>query len=481
LLNYSLTLHLVIGDRLSGSAGILEEFEMPENAAAEGGFGRDAPSRSDDNDRGGAREDREKAEKDFDRAMDNANRPDRAPASSPDTTAASDSDDDDNRPTDAGDSSTAASTNTPSAPDAPEPDEEEDDRGFFDRAGDFFGGLARGVQDFSRENPRVDSHGNPVGLVDADGIQRGEVASRVRSSGTSSEDLAEQLGFSSPQDMAAAQNTDFIEDKYQEELARRAIEEALDERYGQHPDVQAMLASGDFSIRQANFASSIPMMDAVKQAAEMMPEIPQEVWDETYEVMQEIGISALQGAAAGYAFGTATGAIPAGVVAMADSPLPGPADIAAGIGYGIYTGATTAAGALAGGGMKAAEIALEGLISYSEEAPPVEETGEVEADNKQPEIARQKQDGHIAGTPQHQNREKAGKPTSVFDDPKKADDLTQEAWEKGEQVDNKSHGVREYDFGTRIGTDPNGEAQTKVRVHQDSRGRIHGHPAGSGD
>jgi hypothetical protein len=80
-----------------------------------------------------------------------------------------------------------------------------------------------------------------AGDLDADGIQRGEVASRVRSSGTSSEDLAEQLGFSSPQDMAGGQNTDFIEDKYQEELARRAIEEALDERYGAVPaDIQAL-------------------------------------------------------------------------------------------------------------------------------------------------------------------------------------------------------------------------------------------------
>ena len=75
---------------------------------------------------------------------------------------------------------------------------------------------------------RVAELDGKAGDLDADGIQRGEVASRVRSSGTSSEDLAEQLGFSSPQDMAAAQNTDFIEDKYQEELARRAIEEALD-------------------------------------------------------------------------------------------------------------------------------------------------------------------------------------------------------------------------------------------------------------
>ncbi len=72
---------------------------MPENAAAEGGFGRDAPSRSDnDNDRGGAREDKEsKTEKaeSFDRAMDNTNRPDRAPAGATDTAATVDEGDDD--------------------------------------------------------------------------------------------------------------------------------------------------------------------------------------------------------------------------------------------------------------------------------------------------------------------------------------------------------------------------------------------------
>ena len=160
-------------------------------------------------------------------------------------------DEDDNRPDDNGESSQATNTSAPSTPDATEPaEEEEDDRGFFDRAGDFFGGLARDVQDFSRENPRVDSHGNPVGLVDADGIQRGEVASRVRSSGTSAEDLAEQLGFSSPQDMAAAQNTDFIDDKYQEELARRAIEEALSGRRGHPSDIPGL----DFNPYALGFA-----------------------------------------------------------------------------------------------------------------------------------------------------------------------------------------------------------------------------------
>ena len=224
------------------------------------GAGSNAPSDSRD-----SGSDNNKPDKDnFDRAVeDNSQRPDRAPASTPETAAAPDDDEDNNRPDDNGESSQATNTSAPSTPDATEPaEEEEDDRGFFDRAGDFFGGLARDVQDFTRENPRVDSYGNPVGLVDADGIQRGEVASRVRSSGTSSDDLAEQLGFSSPQDMAAAQSTDFIDDKYQEELARRAIEEALDERYGAVPaDIQALRGFDNVSILPANstvIASDVP-------------------------------------------------------------------------------------------------------------------------------------------------------------------------------------------------------------------------------
>jgi hypothetical protein len=198
--------------------------------------GSNAPSDSRD-----SGSDNNKPDKDsFDQAVeDNSQRPDRAPASTPDTAAAPDDEDDDNRPDDAGGSPDAPNTDTPTTTDAPEP-EEEDDRGFFDRAGDFFGGIARDIQDFARENPRVDSHGNPVGLVDADGIQRGEVASRFMSSGTSSEDLAEQLGFSSPQAMAAAQNTGFIEDKYREEQLAEFVE-ALEDRYGRHPDLPSLL------------------------------------------------------------------------------------------------------------------------------------------------------------------------------------------------------------------------------------------------
>jgi hypothetical protein len=93
-------------------------------------------------------------------------------------------------------------------------------------------------------------------------------------------------------------------------------------------------------------------------------------------------------------------------------------------------------------------------------------------------ISRQQQDGHISGTPQNANRIKQGKSTSTFDgDAAEADALTQEAWSKGAPVPNRK-GVKEYDFGRRVGTGPKGGGQTRVRVHEDSKGRIHGHPSG---
>jgi hypothetical protein len=97
---------------------------------------------------------------------------------------------------------------------------------------------------------------------------------------------------------------------------------------------------------------------------------------------------------------------------------------------------------------------------------------------KKPEISRQKQDGHIKGTPQNENRIRQGKPTSTFDASKdEADQLTQEAAEKGKPVPGRP-GVKDWNAGRRIGTGPNGGGQDVVRVHEDSQGRIHGHPAG---
>jgi len=95
-----------------------------------------------------------------------------------------------------------------------------------------------------------------------------------------------------------------------------------------------------------------------------------------------------------------------------------------------------------------------------------------------PPISRQKQDGHIAGTPQNRNRIKLGKPTSTFDgSPAEADALTQEAWQKGTPVPNQP-GVRDYNVGRRIGTGGYGGGQSSVRVYQNSAGRIHAHPVG---
>lgn len=84
----------------------------------------------------------------------------------------------------------------------------------------------------------------------------------------------------------------------------------------------------------------------------------------------------------------------------------------------------------------------------------------------------------MKGTPQNKNREKQGKPTSTFNgDREEADELTQEAWQKGKPVPGRPN-VKDHDFGRPVGTGPNGGSQTKVRVHQGNDGRIHGHPAG---
>ncbi len=92
-------------------------------------------------------------------------------------------------------------------------------------------------------------------------------------------------------------------------------------------------------------------------------------------------------------------------------------------------------------------------------------------------ISKQKQAGHVKGTPQYNNRVKQGKSTSYFDDAEQAERATREAWEKGTPTrpDGKA---REFDFGRRVGTGPNGGGQTRVKTHMDDNGMIHGHPSG---
>jgi RHS repeat-associated protein len=103
--------------------------------------------------------------------------------------------------------------------------------------------------------------------------------------------------------------------------------------------------------------------------------------------------------------------------------------------------------------------------------------GTVSNEPSTPSIKQQKQNEHVAGTPQHRNRVRQGEPVSTFPDRKTADKLTQEAWKKGATL-NKRENVKEYDFGEPIGTGPEGGTQNKVRVHMDSKGLIHGHPSG---
>lgn len=94
------------------------------------------------------------------------------------------------------------------------------------------------------------------------------------------------------------------------------------------------------------------------------------------------------------------------------------------------------------------------------------------------DINRQKQDGHIPGTPQYANRAKIGKPTSSFLPSENADALTREAWIRGRPVPGRP-GVRDYEFGRPVGTGPGGGTQSRVRVHQaPSTAKIHGHPSG---
>lgn len=92
-------------------------------------------------------------------------------------------------------------------------------------------------------------------------------------------------------------------------------------------------------------------------------------------------------------------------------------------------------------------------------------------------ISAQKQAGHVKGTPQYLNRVKHGKPTSAFDDAASAERYTKEAWALGKKVKGRP-GVKDHEFGSPVGTGPKGGTQSRVRVHMDKRGRIHGHPSG---
>jgi hypothetical protein len=99
-------------------------------------------------------------------------------------------------------------------------------------------------------------------------------------------------------------------------------------------------------------------------------------------------------------------------------------------------------------------------------------------------INRQKQDGHIFGTPQYKNRLNAPTPpgqppkvTSYFWNARDAYRYVYEAWHKGTPVPNRP-GYRELTYSHPVGIGPNGGYQYTVRVVRDANGEAHGYPSG---
>lgn len=93
----------------------------------------------------------------------------------------------------------------------------------------------------------------------------------------------------------------------------------------------------------------------------------------------------------------------------------------------------------------------------------------------EPAVKRQKQLEHVTGSKENARRAAAGREPSTFHGGEAtAIRRTRDAYRRGQPVPNRPN-VREYDFGREIGTS-NGHPATRVRVHQDKDGRIHGHP-----
>jgi hypothetical protein len=124
-------------------------------------------------------------------------------------------------------------------------------------------------------------------------------------------------------------------------------------------------------------------------------------------------------------------------------------------------------------GLKAGRKALSKVDDIADAAGDVGQAAKA----LEPAMKRQKQLEHVAGSKENARRVAAGQNPSTFHgDEATAIQRSREAYRRGQQVPNRPN-VREYDFGREIGTS-NGNSATRVRVHQDGAGRIHGHPIG---
>ncbi|MER7754976.1 DNRLRE domain-containing protein [Kitasatospora sp. NPDC097643] len=97
------------------------------------------------------------------------------------------------------------------------------------------------------------------------------------------------------------------------------------------------------------------------------------------------------------------------------------------------------------------------------------------------QISMQKQARHVRGTPEYHREVKKRGGLSTFHGWASARRFVQHAWKHGKVIEKKKgKEVRELDFGFSVGTNAKGRMQTKVRVHRDAKGKLHGHPSGRG-
>jgi hypothetical protein len=100
---------------------------------------------------------------------------------------------------------------------------------------------------------------------------------------------------------------------------------------------------------------------------------------------------------------------------------------------------------------------------------------------KNASIKRQKQNEHVFGTPEYNNRLKnppanRTKLTSVFLDAAAAEHYVTETMRLGTKTVRDGQTIYEYDFKIEVGADGNGSPATRVKVIEDMSGQIHGFP-----
>jgi hypothetical protein len=100
---------------------------------------------------------------------------------------------------------------------------------------------------------------------------------------------------------------------------------------------------------------------------------------------------------------------------------------------------------------------------------------------KDTSIKRQKQNEHVFGTPEYNNRLRNPPPNgdtriSLFLDGRTAEHYVTETMRLATGEPSLSGTIYEYDFKIEVGVDGNGSPVTRVRVIEDSHGQFHGFP-----